>query len=472
MDLRAVHDACRLAIEIARAGERAEPPMPSPAAIRRVLGFQRLSAATYAAVAAVVDEDDEFRARVVAALGDEAPVEVGPAGRLWLERPDGWRAVLASMEAAREEPAAAPTGEIARLQRERDGAERTAERARRDADQAEAARRRAESRLAEVGDQARADAATIEDLRDALERLGDERNRAVRDLKAVEADLADARRDLRVARQATTDAEAEMAHLRRSSGTTPPGANPAGSAPTTTGSPTDGPKPASRVAASDPLPPDAAPPTFDAAAVRAAVDAAAAAAATLSHALGDAARALAPERDGGDPLDGPARRGHPGPGHRRRGRPVRRRSRERPALPFGVLDGTPDAHRALLRGRHLIVVDGYNLARTAWQGIEPEEERRRTVAALEELRARTGVEVLVVFDGIDGTVAPVASRRVQVRFSPTDRTADEVIVDLVHDLPANRPVVVVTSDREVAEGAEAGGAIVVSSAAFLTALGR
>jgi predicted RNA-binding protein with PIN domain len=61
---------------------------------------------------------------------------------------------------------------------------------------------------------------------------------------------------------------------------------------------------------------------------------------------------------------------------------------------------------------------------------------------------------------------------VQVRFSPTDRTADEVIVDLVHDLPANRPVVVVTSDREVAEGAEAGGAIVVSSAAFLTALGR
>ena len=50
-------------------------------------------------------------------------------------------------------------------------------------------------------------------------------------------------------------------------------------------------------------------------------------------------------------------------------------------------------------GEALLVVDGYNLARSLWSGIDPEEERRRTVALLEDVAARSRGGVVVVFDG-------------------------------------------------------------------------
>jgi predicted RNA-binding protein with PIN domain len=118
------------------------------------------------------------------------------------------------------------------------------------------------------------------------------------------------------------------------------------------------------------------------------------------------------------------------------------------------------------------VVDGYNLARTAWPEVEPEEERRRTVALLEEHRARTGAPVTVVFDGDSETVAPTASRSVRVCFSRTGETADEAIAQLLADLPATQQVVVVSSDREVADDARRQGAAVLGSAAFLAAIRR
>lgn len=123
-------------------------------------------------------------------------------------------------------------------------------------------------------------------------------------------------------------------------------------------------------------------------------------------------------------------------------------------------------------GETTLVIDGYNLARATWSGLEPEEERRRTVALLEEVQARSGGVVVAVFDGADGTVAPVASRSVRVRFSPTGITADDAIVDFVDALPDETPVVVVSSDRQVARDAERAGAAVLGSRAFLAAVGR
>jgi predicted RNA-binding protein with PIN domain len=69
-------------------------------------------------------------------------------------------------------------------------------------------------------------------------------------------------------------------------------------------------------------------------------------------------------------------------------------------------------------------------------------------------------------------VAPAASRSVRVRYSPTDRTADEAIAELLAALPATQPVVVVSSDREVADDARRQGAAVLGAAAFLAAAGR
>jgi predicted RNA-binding protein with PIN domain len=138
-----------------------------------------------------------------------------------------------------------------------------------------------------------------------------------------------------------------------------------------------------------------------------------------------------------------------------------------------VFDATPAAHRHLLGDpANLLLVDGYNVARTAWSGLGLEEERRRTVALLDEVQARSGGEVIVVFDGDDAVVAPRASRSVRVRFSSAGETADDAIRDLLATVAPERPVVVVSSDRAVAGDARAQGAVAIGSRAFLTASRR
>ena len=166
------------------------------------------------------------------------------------------------------------------------------------------------------------------------------------------------------------------------------------------------------------------------------------AAADLAAALADAAAALA---GGGEPAPEPAREPSAGahrtteqPGDKRSkgkgkgakgaGAKAKGGSRRHPALPPGVFDGTPEAHRHLIAtGTNLVVVDGYNVSRAAWSGLAPEEERRRTVALLDDLQARSGGKVIVVFDGDDAVTAPKSSKHVRVRFSATGQTADDAI---------------------------------------------
>ena len=82
------------------------------------------------------------------------------------------------------------------------------------------------------------------------------------------------------------------------------------------------------------------------------------------------------------------------------------------------------------------------------------------------------LEVVVVFDGDDSVAAPAASRSVRVRFSATGQTADEAIAALVAGVPDAQPVVVVSSDREVADDARRLGAVALSSPDLLAAAGR
>ena len=83
------------------------------------------------------------------------------------------------------------------------------------------------------------------------------------------------------------------------------------------------------------------------------------------------------------------------------------------------------------------------------------------------LAAQTGAEVTCVFDGAE-LAAPVLlapPRGVRVLFSKPGVTADELIRQLVRAEPPGRPVVVVSTDREVADGVAKAGARPVRLAA-------
>jgi predicted RNA-binding protein with PIN domain len=121
-----------------------------------------------------------------------------------------------------------------------------------------------------------------------------------------------------------------------------------------------------------------------------------------------------------------------------------------------------------------LVVDGYNVTKTGYPTLSLAEQRVRLVGGLAALAARTGAEVTCVFDGaaLDGPVRLTQPRGVRVLFSAPGEIADELIRRLVAAEPAGRPVVVVSSDREVAEGVRRSGARPVPSSMLLNRMAR
>jgi len=121
-----------------------------------------------------------------------------------------------------------------------------------------------------------------------------------------------------------------------------------------------------------------------------------------------------------------------------------------------------------------VLVDGYNVTKGGYGELTLEAQRTRLLAGLGGLAARTGAEVTVVFDGAERTLATAlkAPRGVRLLFSRRGETADEVLRRLVRHEPVGRPVVVVSSDREVADGISEAGATAVPSAALLRLLER
>ncbi len=470
------------------------PRRPAPPSLRPFLRFTRFPTPALDAARRALD-DEAFRARVVE-LAD--PDLVGAVAMLVLDRPAGWEATLAerAAAAASEAEADAEEREVQRLSRQ---LERTAERL-----------AAAEARVDELVAERDAAKATREALRDELvavrqelDAVRAERSRAVRELKATEErahrrgqELGTARAELQDAREQVQRLEATMAVADPADLEAAPGSASEGAA---TGAAASGPAdpaapPTGPVVAAVGVQPESGPPSgaevVDLAAVAAAVAAASRAAADLASSLDRAAGALgvtgAGEGSGSDPSAGA---GDPGSdpvaagsrGDRRDelvGPPVRpRRRHRRPTrLPGGVLDDTPEALLALARTPEmLLVVDGYNVAKTAWPDLPIATERERLVDGLADLQARTGVDVLVVFDGAEQpgpSLGPPTPRPIRVRFSPPDVEADDVIVALVADLPDQRPVTVVSSDRRVQRGAADGGANVAQADQLVALLRR
>ncbi len=121
-----------------------------------------------------------------------------------------------------------------------------------------------------------------------------------------------------------------------------------------------------------------------------------------------------------------------------------------------------------------LMVDGYNVTKTGYPALPLEAQRTRLVAGLGGLAARTGAEVTVVFDGSDGVAGlkAAAPRGVRVVFSRTGETADEVLRRYAAHEPQGRPVVVASSDKEVAAGVRRSGARPVPAVALVRLLER
>ncbi|MFL4903621.1 NYN domain-containing protein [Streptomyces sp. MMS24-I2-30] len=119
-----------------------------------------------------------------------------------------------------------------------------------------------------------------------------------------------------------------------------------------------------------------------------------------------------------------------------------------------------------------LVVDGYNVTKTGYPQMPLERQRLRLLGQLSQLAAQTGAEVTCVFDGAE-LAAPVLlapPRGVRVLFSKPGVTADELIRQLVRAEPPGRPVIVASTDREVADGVARAGARPVASAMLLKRL--
>ncbi len=141
-----------------------------------------------------------------------------------------------------------------------------------------------------------------------------------------------------------------------------------------------------------------------------------------------------------------------------------------------MFDDSAEAAEHLVRVRGMLVlVDGYNVTLTTWRDLPIAAQRSRLIDACAELAARSGSEVMVVFDGAEEPedVARASGRPgVRWRFSPGGVDADDVLLGMVADLDPARPVTVASSDRRVRDGARQLGANAISTSQLLGALRR
>ena len=106
-----------------------------------------------------------------------------------------------------------------------------------------------------------------------------------------------------------------------------------------------------------------------------------------------------------------------------------------------------EQYLAMPRAR--LIVDGYNVSKTAWPASRWRPSASGCSTASPRWWRARGAETTVVFDAAATSARPVVSppRGVKVLFSPEGVIADDVIRDLVAAEPPGRVVVVVTGDR-------------------------
>lgn len=410
-------------------------------------------------MAEVLDRDEAFRRRVADGLDEGEPDR---ASWLFLTRPEGWDDELALLgDGAAEE----------RAEKERRSAERRVEQLsaalERRGEELDDARAELESARGELGEERRRRHEAELALQESGERtdaLGEQRVRAVRELKRSEALAAERLDRLRAVEAELRELRSRLEGLQPVVVTEPPAPQAVGGA----------------ASADTPVVPLTE--------VAAAVDGAARSATELAGALGEVAALLTgviPVPDGSPPTSGmpptttsvasesaPAPPATPGPAGPSGSRPSRR-------VPLrtlrGVVEDSPEGIEQLMGTDGLVtLVDGYNVAMTRWPELDKGAQRDSLVRGLGGLAARLGAVVHVVFDGGDHGQRPAVGVPLPVRihFSPPGVEADDVILGMVAELPTDSPVLVISSDRRVAQGSRRLGANTAGSDTLVELLSR
>lgn len=353
-----------------------------PGPVVRILRFKRPTKKSLEIVHDALDADHRLRKKVAARVD----ADVGEAGRLWLDRPRGWRPKFDALVEAEPAPPAKPAAPDA------------GRRARLAAREAKTARQKAEF-------EAKKTAAKLAREKKARNDLEAELGRLRKLVATLEAELAAARDSA----GAEAERAAEASRRRDELGAE-----------------------AARLRAE-----------------RDALDRRLAALDDLTQAAHEIVRLDRRGAEAGAAARPPARR------------------RRRLVLP-GLDDESADAARWLLGQPGLrCVIDGYNVTISSWGSLDLALQRDRLIRLAVDIEKRFGAEVVVVFDGIEES--QVLSQGVEVRFTPDDVEADDHILALAAD-HLERPLVVVSSDRRVREGAERLGANLVHAAQLVAAL--
>ena len=420
---RWLRSALEFAVDMAAETAKRKPPMDSPKELKAYFNSERLPTKALGRVRRAVDADDLFRTRIASGA---IPELVDPIGRLWLQRPDGWRDEIARAATGLEQDR--ESGDVGRALKKSEKRRKAAERA----------ARRAFADI--IGVQATAGQARDE-ADDLRVRLG----AAETEVDGLRRDLVVARTEARHARDREGAAAEKLARLEAR-------LHAVRAAPdhTAADSGTGGP---------DGVEPDRA--ELDE--LRRDVARAASEASRLAEMLhrtaagvdaGDVASdtSLRPSAESGPPRDV--------------GRlDARRRSALR--LPGGVRASSEEAAGFLLKSGATVLIDGYNVAMLAWPARDLCDQRASLIDAVENLARRFGTSVTIVFDG-STVIGGFAARRrlVRVTYSPEGVTADDVIRDEVARGDPSAPVVVVTNDAEIVRDVKAVGANVISSTTF------
>ncbi len=454
--------AAERAVQTARRDRGSRDAPDPPAALRPFLGFtKRLPQRALRAVLDVLDEDEGFRSRV-ADGADEA--QLGRASLLFLTRPASWQQDLDRLFRADAEER--HDIDVARTemssQRRVEQLLENVERLRADLEVATAARADAERTVAGL----RADVLSLNaernELAESVARLDSERARAVRELKAAESISTDRLERQRSDRAALDAALARIAELEASAASE--------SVTVAVGGTVDHPERSSDTA-------ETASSTWADDRRRTAAEAvgnAAVAARELGAALAAAAEALADDTEEGHTGNGEVvgndsceRDGTAGTTPPRPPRRVPLRLRG------GVLEGTAEGMRQLLASKELVaIVDGYNVTMEGWPLLDPSAQRDTLIRALGALQATVVARIHVVFDGDSDGARPhvAAPLPIRVHFSAAGTEADDVILSTVKGLPTDTPVLVISSDRRVSDGARRLGANVARSSELLDLL--
>ena len=443
--------AMEAVLTTARRGLEATPPVEVNPALMPFLRFRRLPGRALDIVREVVESDPGLRERVVSEV---EPDEVGELGWMWLTQAEGW-----SEEIQRAEEESSARQRLAESERARRSLQK---RLGRTESALDAARRRAddlEENLAEMSaemESARRERDSLrEEISEARRREEEQRSRIAElsgEAVTARGRLGEERARSRSLRERVAALEQENERVRAGGPDPDRTSRPEGEGTV--------PPPEERV--SD------VPVVGDPAAAALAVAAAARATEALGRALAEASRALAPSR-------APENAGVVTP---IREEPTRRTPSPR-RKPVRAARGVPDDSRQgiidLLAVPGIrVLIDGYNVAKEGWPNVDLVRQRERFLAALSTLVGHRGPMVDVVFDGA-GIVGGHRSTNcpfIRVSWSPPGVEADDEILAMIDAMPVENPVLTISSDRRVRDGARARGSNTASSRSLLEAMGR